>query len=396
MSQYVKASTRRPHRSFLVAVLLLSLRALGDDQQGSGAAAGKPLPSVPVNDCKTTKPIVYSKLLSDYGSKTSADWAHLQTTLRAVIDATTCTVDGKQQLLNSPNASFIVAFPDASPSAPVLRRVVVYSGPTSVRSTRLSGTHLYDIHLFPADGKTNVSGITKPEHITSSYAFTPVANPLIGAISKAVGIVVGAYSKATLLGGSRGTESVSSAETIPVMSVQELDIADLQRATISVQDSAPAAIKGTVLSSTYFLGPLTTVEIGLGGAFVARTSLNQPAKVDSSKNLVDDSPTGLATYVALNWRPWGFDESSATPSSREAIRIVVGPILTPNPGVLLGVGFAPLHDVRAVSIQVSYGVMLANVLRGGDRLGQPPVDSAHPTRRGALGALLLGIGYGLQ
>ncbi len=149
--------------------------------------------------------------------------------------------------------------------------------------------------------------------------------------------------------------------------------------------------KMPVTSRTTF-APLTKVDLGLGVALILKTSLNQQAKVDSSKNLVDDTPSTLLTYAALNWRPWGYDETTLRPTAREQFRIVAGLALTPSPGVVLGAGWSP-QFLRTVSVSAGYGVLLTNVLRRGDALGTSPHDPGHPTRRGALGVLFGGIGY---
>lgn len=175
-----------------------------------------------------------------------------------------------------------------------------------------------------------------------------------------------------------------------------------QKSTKTVSSASPQTSdkgKGSlILTGKYLYAPATRVEVGLGAGLNLGTSLNIPAKVDASKNLVDDTPTTPVTYVAFNWRPWGYDESTLKPSFGEAARIVIGPTLTPNPGVAVGVGLSPFWwpSLRPFSIQGGYAVMLANVLRSNDVLGAPPTDRDRQTKRGALGALFLGIGYGLN
>ena len=149
-----------------------------------------------------------------------------------------------------------------------------------------------------------------------------------------------------------------------------------------------------VISTQYVVAPLTQVDIGLGTGVILGTSLNRPVKVDSSKNLVDDQPTTLLTFASLNYHPGGYDETTILPRASELFRLFGGIALTPNPGVVAGLGYG-IPKLRGLAVTAGGGVLLANLLRRGDTVGIPPKTDGKPTRRGALGIWFIGIGYSL-
>jgi hypothetical protein len=163
--------------------------------------------------------------------------------------------------------------------------------------------------------------------------------------------------------------------------------------------AAQAGAQVSPLNTTtqYAVAPLTHFVLGLGAGGLGRASLNQPAKIDASKNLVGDSPTGLLTFVAVDWHPSGYDETTVRPRCGELAKVVGGVTLTPNAGLLLGLGYN-FPFLRSVGLVGGYSFLLANVLQRGDLLGMPP-SAAHagsPTRRGVVGAPFLALSYGLQ
>jgi hypothetical protein len=151
-----------------------------------------------------------------------------------------------------------------------------------------------------------------------------------------------------------------------------------------------------LFSGTYYFASPTHWQIGAGAAYIAGTSLNQQVKTNNSGVLIDDTPTNLLTYITLNWS-LGYDESSVKPSWREGLRVFAGPALTPEPGGVIGLGLSPWWwpACRGFFLQAGYGVVLSNVLRNGDQIGEKPAVSTSPTRHGALGVLFIGFGYGL-
>jgi hypothetical protein len=391
---------RHSYRRFVLVYMGLFpifLARAGVAQDAAGPGLDLPSETLP---CKLKTGALKNPLalLKNLGSE--SHWTETQTTLRELIRNTACTGDTKLALDASSSYSFLIRYGTYS------RRVIVHSRDPNFGGTRLFGTTLYDVQIQLTSEK---APSPKDKIHAARYLGNPAPNPLIGSISKAVGMVSSAYGKLTLFSPAMATQTV----TVASVKVVKIDIPEyLHRAYITIQDyeldkassesiqagSAPWPDKPSFSEKDY-LAPLTYAEIGLGIGLIGATGLHQPAKVDSTtKTLVDDTPSTLLTYVAVNWRPWGFDESRREPTAAEAWRIVIGPALTPNPGVVLGVGWSPTFSpvLRSLSIQVGYGVLLANVLRTNDSLGAPPHDSGRQTRRSALGAVFLGVGYGLQ
>lgn len=340
-------------------------------------------------------------------------WKSNQDALGELIGQMSCTKPGKAKDgtditvavdLTKRDAAFTFVFVDKDGAAHRLVYSRVFR--PDFQSKRLVGHSLFDLHLIFKN--------PDEEEVRSQYAGAAVPNPLIGGIATLVSTVAGAFSKSTLFYGELIALTFDPTTVQAVTGNLLIVPTELERSNITIQDSkitVPSDDEATPLTrallttekvamtTKYLFAPPTTAEVGLGAALIAGVSLNQPAKVDSStKNLVDDTPTTPMTYVAFNWRPWGFDESRSVPKFREAFRIVLGPTLTPNPGFALGVGLSPPFRsiLRTVSIQVGYSVMLANVLRTEDTLGKPPNIKEHQTRRGAMGAAFIGIGYGLM
>jgi hypothetical protein len=142
----------------------------------------------------------------------------------------------------------------------------------------------------------------------------------------------------------------------------------------------------------YSLGPLTKFAFSLGTAAIGPTYIHRPVKLTSQNAIVSNPPTSPLTFVALDWHPHPYDETTLSPSCEERFRVIVGTSITPNPGALIGVGFGLL---RGLSAEGGYVVLLDNVLRKGERLGDTATHS-NPTPRGAVGAFFLGVGYSLQ
>lgn len=154
-----------------------------------------------------------------------------------------------------------------------------------------------------------------------------------------------------------------------------------------------SATPSVSVQTAYSFGPLTHWTFGLGAGALLRVNLNRKGKLDTNNVVVDDTPTALVTTVNVYYDPWGFDETTPSPSLREWPRAIGGIVLTPSPGLFLGVG-TEVPILRSVFINGGYAVMLTPVLVNGLRPGQSVDPSAGVTRRGPLGAWFAQIGYG--
>jgi hypothetical protein len=379
-------------RNHVLAVLFATVFAATGfaEEAKSDAGGGVPLyrESV-VCTADVVLPATYNRLIRSYYGSEKEHWQSFQDTAASIIKI--CN----PALLTTNDPWFFFLLPEFREVPGVLqsvyyRRALVHGAPSpTFQSTRIiydKDIALYDVHITAFTSEREAIA-----PVDTDCTATPVEDPVIGGIKKALALVVASWQPqgVFLFEVPRPLKP-----SVYKVSVTKLVLPfGLHRATITLKDSAKdASMPG---SSSYYLAPLTYLEIGLGAAYVTRTALNQAATVDNSTKLVDATPTTLLTYVAANWRPWGYDESDRRPSFRQDFRVVIGPALTPNPGFVLGVGFAPAPSLRPLSIQAGFGLLLANVVRSGDTLGKPPQNPAHPTKRGGLGVWFIGLGYGL-
>ncbi|MFI5167049.1 MAG: hypothetical protein ACHQQS_10540 [Thermoanaerobaculales bacterium] len=174
-------------------------------------------------------------------------------------------------------------------------------------------------------------------------------------------------------------------ETLQGMGVDKRDKAE------AIYDMYAALLSSTPQASTqttYTYGSLTRWTFGLGAGAMAHPNLNQQAKL-SGTSVVEDPLNGTMTSVNVYWSFFGgYDETTLTPSCNEKYpRLVFGGVLTPTPGLFVGLGeAAPWPDARNVTLNLGYAVMVATVPVG-------DLATATKTKRGALGAWFLEFGY---
>jgi hypothetical protein len=157
---------------------------------------------------------------------------------------------------------------------------------------------------------------------------------------------------------------------------------------------AASSQAGTPITAqtTYTYGPLTHWSFGLGAGAVFRPNLNQQVKL-SGTTLVDDPLNGVMTSVNVYHNLWpflpGYDENTLKPQASELFRWVGGIVLTPDPGGFLGIAIGiPSPDFRNVTINGGYAVMAATT-----PVGDAQIGATGKTKRGALGAWVIQMGY---
>lgn len=251
--------------------------------------------------------------------------------------------------------------------------------------------------------------VTMNDNLRKAFPASDPTNPSTGTATPASG----AKGCAAYAPGIAATEANACLNTIRDLSAQALTNQTaavrfkaqpiLQMYTslplLAPASGAPssATTGGTSVTAqtTYTFGPLTHWSFGLGAGAVFHPNLNQQVKL-SGTTLVDDPLNGVFTSVNVYHNLWlfsdGYDETTPTPQwTRESPRFVLGAVLTPNPGLFAGLGFAlPFVDVRNVLLNAGYAVMLATVPVGNEQVGANPAK----TRRGALGAWAVQVGYG--
>jgi hypothetical protein len=249
-------------------------------------------------------------------------------------------------------------------------------------TTRLIGPRVIDAHLS--------IGTSKVQTITG-YGAKPLPNPIFGALAKALNQVASPLLGAVV--SPTATLAILPGEPPPAIAVMfyELDLGCddpgemakcMHRAEITLKDEPCGKEAPKGISATYMLAPLQHLGIGAGVAAIVSEDLNTRAKVEGD---VDPATDEVLTFIALNWHPWGFDDSWLTPTFAERFRLFIGPTLTPNIGICAGAGFA---FFRGFAVQAGYGVLIANVLRA-----KPTLDN--PTFRGPLGVFFAGFEFSL-
>ena len=350
----------------------------------------------------------------------SGNWAQLKSLVKDILgpkaEEMGCSEITLMAILDAPKGS-----PVDKARVPV--RLAFPSKRSDPFSSRIFGPSLCDVRIEDA-----------AFDIESSYTAQRIQNPLIGSVSKLASTLVGGIKGANL-NFPRFERIVPGPAPPPPPPPPPLsavftkivapvsggggggDIAAIERATIQIVDSftetadhlkerkeaaekngekPPDSKQSSSLTTSYTLTPLTKLTVGLGAGVIADTSLNTPVNIpaDSTKPVTENDLSGLLTFVAVNWQPWGFNESLFSESMAERVRLVTPAlIMTPSPGIGVGAGF---ELVRGLGIVGGYGVLLTPVLRADDTLGSPSKSPGNPTRRGALGVIFVGVEYSLQ
>ena len=365
----------------------------GQGTQDSGAGSLVYIASNPVPCTTSAEPKELAALDNAYKK---GDWTYIRSALNDLIKAvrSNCKLDNQDK---DGVGVYLVSFLHNDQNAqPAIVRLAAPAAddksyqPYNARLIpRTTSPHIYDIRIAKVTMGTAYNG-------------TPLQNPLTSSLSKFVSTVVSGIGKSPLLpfpGETLQAFASRNAEGESVLTVNELTIPkEWRRFSLTVQDkpvpASAVAPKIDSLTTKYTLGPGTSWDLGLGAGVPVEMFGNKPVKVDSSKNLTSDPPTGLLTYAAVYWHFRPYDETAAVATVAEQNKLFVGIALTPDPGLVLGYAWSPAA-LRSISFHIGGGVLLANVLQKDDHIGSPPTISGHPTRRGALGVTFIGLGYSL-
>jgi hypothetical protein len=198
------------------------------------------------------------------------------------------------------------------------------------------------------------------------------------AADRADKIAKDAERRANLPGATTEDKEKAAAATATAASAKQ-DLDEAKRSALAA------------LTSAYSLAPLTLIDFSAGTGVILKTGLNTPVKVENGKLVEDTGQTGVLTSLNLNFHV-PYDDSWAEPTPAECWRVFVGPVLTPDVGIAAGLGWG-LPFLRGVGIEAGYGVLLASVLRNGDKLGEPPTNSKRTSYRGAMGVAFVGLTF---
>jgi hypothetical protein len=120
------------------------------------------------------------------------------------------------------------------------------------------------------------------------------------------------------------------------------------------------------------------------------------SKVGDDGNVREDPLPRLVNAVVLNWHPSGYDSSQViTYKDPGSFKIVVGTTLSPDFGILGGVGYSPL---KGLSFNVAYATLLINAPRDRVNLGEavPAEFKEDPFRTSHVRTFVWGLSYSFQ
>jgi hypothetical protein len=146
------------------------------------------------------------------------------------------------------------------------------------------------------------------------------------------------------------------------------------------------------LVTQYTFGNLTRWAFSLGVGYMGSPQHARPAKLDSNNNLVADPPSGAMTFVAADFHPWAYDETTFSPTAAERFRIFSGVALTPDTGFVVGIGESL---IRGLTLEAGYAFLLGNVVPSDAMFGVPANSRTKP-HRGLFRAPFIAIGYSFQ
>jgi hypothetical protein len=142
-------------------------------------------------------------------------------------------------------------------------------------------------------------------------------------------------------------------------------------------------------SETFENVPLQHWSLGLMAAAVFEESGAERAKIDSGV-VVRDPLGGVLAIGTLYWHPWAFDPGAERPTSAERWRAFIGAVVSPEPGLAVGVA---LQAFRGLTINVGYGSLLVQSPKTGMDFGDSAEGGNSPLSRQRADVAFVGFGY---
>jgi hypothetical protein len=128
--------------------------------------------------------------------------------------------------------------------------------------------------------------------------------------------------------------------------------------------------------------PLSHLDLGVAAGAMLRIRGAQRAKLNDAGNAVADPLSGLLSMAVLHWHPVAFDMATATPTAAERGSVLLGFIVSPEPGFAAGGSWSIF---RGLTVHVSHNWMLVQEKRSDTAL-----------RRGWARAITVGFGYNFE
>src|SRR5689334_8137079 len=163
--------------------ILFSCQIAGADQKDQSGSSALPIDETRISKVSCDKAGVFKFDDFETNIRTDKQWKAVVDQLEAFIQETPCLAAADA----TKDSSFIFLVQEKVTSGDKprarYRRVAIYHGPLSYPGSRLSGATVYDVHLARP-------GTLASADIKTSYSYTPLDNPLIGALSKALATLV--------------------------------------------------------------------------------------------------------------------------------------------------------------------------------------------------------------
>jgi hypothetical protein len=162
-----------------------------------------------------------------------------------------------------------------------------------------------------------------------------------------------------------------------------------ERAIIEVDDVVQ---KHKIVSAhtKWFNRPDTRFSFGLVSSVIVSSSLSDTRATIQSGDLAEDPLRGHMPIGILNIHPWPYDADADESSWSERFRLFVGGVLAPEFGLAGGAG---LQLVRGFTINSGIAVLLIDVLKSGEVIGEEPRDPEDPFKYGTATVFFVGVGY---
>jgi hypothetical protein len=141
--------------------------------------------------------------------------------------------------------------------------------------------------------------------------------------------------------------------------------------------------------TTYTNAPLNRFSLGLTAGGLFNTTGDARVKLTDDGKVKADPLSGAVSVAALYIHPMPFLSGTATPSQAERFAFFIGYVVTPEPGLALGLGYKLF---RGLTINVGYTGMLVDTPASGVQIGAE-MDKKRPFDRGDARAVFAGFGY---
>ena len=313
----------------------------------------------------------------------SGDWARLSAELDARLNGVTVpAVPGggsDDVIINAKNSTYVVVFPSSFRTTDgELLRVLFRRPAPEPYATTIVDSRVVD-EIFVSQRSTDT--------LATFYVSTDIDDPLSAGLA---GFVKQFDPK--LLGPFFPLAADTSGGNVDHAIKVRRVMLPSPRAKIEIKDELRlvGAAKPIALTTTWSAVPLTRVSLGvLYGVMASSHSGGTRVKLANGK-LVADPLSGGLTAALVNVHLQRYDGSRKRLTAAERWRVFAGPVLTPELGIVVGVGASV---VRGLTLNVGYSGLRVNGLGPNEKLDAAPVNARDPFTHKVAGVTVFGLSY---